>query len=60
MATKKTTNKTVETKAIETKKVAKNEENRGTTQFQLYVTIQPLRTSNKVPTDNAVRRFALQ
>ena len=39
--------------------VLRDDNNRGTTQIQIYVTIYPLQTSNKVLTANAVLRHAL-
>ena len=41
------------------KAVLRDDNNRGTTQIQIYVTIYPLETSNKVLTVNAVKRHAL-
>ena len=41
------------------KAVLRDDNNRGTTQIQIYVTIYPLQTSNKVLTDNAVARHSL-
>ena len=39
--------------------VLRDDKNRGTTQIQIYVAAYPLQTSNKVLTDNAVKRRTL-